>query len=537
MSATPARSPLGRAARKRSVRIIAAGAAIGVATTAIISVGGPAAGAATPLAQSVGRFLDGTVGGNPIQSLVDLADARAKAAPDSEQRNPLDVTALNAIKIPLTGALQLPGGGVFTLGAVNQVAVAKTTGAAYGASGAVANSGGVSLGGSSAFPANATVDLSSAALGSVPIPTLPGGTPLPDATALGGVQAQIGAVSALAQTAAGGAFKAPQYQLASLKLVLGSPALGALLQQLAAGGTQLTTLLGTLGTALPVGGTLPASCSLTSGTVPTTITLDQGAVVIDPATATLTVDLGKLLSVLGLNINSLPANTDLLAYLLNNLGDILSTGLEGVINGITGPLKALGDTCLPALGAIGGIIGGILNTLTSGQAALETAVNSIASSLATAGAPGLKTLTDQLAGLLAIGVNVQQGAFPLAGAAKPDFAFTSQLAATPDQATPVVSGQGVVRAIEIDLLGGQAASLALASAAAGPSSAVVAPTTSAPAPPTTSAPNTQIPTGVPAGAAGHGDTTPTLPLVLLLLGLVLAGGGATFYRTRGKFGR
>lgn len=50
---------------------------------------------------------------------------------------------MGAVTLPLTGALQLPGGGVFTLGAVNQVAVARTSGASYGASGAVANSGGV----------------------------------------------------------------------------------------------------------------------------------------------------------------------------------------------------------------------------------------------------------------------------------------------------------------------------------------------------------------------------------------------------------
>jgi hypothetical protein len=42
-----------------------------------------------------------------------------------------------------------------------------------------------------------------------------------------------------------------------------------------------------------------------------------------------------------------------------------------------------------------------------------------------------------------------------------------------------------------------------------------------------------VPTGVPAGAGTQGGS-PVLPLTLLLLGLMFAGGGAVAYRYRGR---
>ena len=72
-------------------------------------------------------------------------------------------------------------------------------------------------------------------------------------------------------------------------------------------------------------------------------------------------------------------------------------------------------------------------------------------------------LVNGLKQALQIGVNVQPNG--------PRGTYASPLKATPDQATPVVAGQTIVRAIEIDFGGGQGASIALANAAAGPSSA------------------------------------------------------------------
>jgi hypothetical protein len=114
----------------------------------------------------------------------------------------------------------------------------------------------------------------------------------------------------------------------------------------------------------------------------------------------------------------------------------------------------------------------------------------------------------------------------------PAGSYRSPLRATPDQATPVVAGQTVVRALEIDLGGGSGVSLALANAAAGPSSA--APVVTAPAP-TSTAPvkhDHVVPTGVPAGQGPIGGGTSELPLVLLVVGIAFAGAGALAWRVR-----
>jgi hypothetical protein len=113
--------------------------------------------------------------------------------------------------------------------------------------------------------------------------------------------------------------------------------------------------------------------------------------------------------------------------------------------------------------------------------------------------------------------------------------FSSALKATPDQATPVVSGQTVVRAIEINLLpaagSSPAATLALGNAAAGPST----PGTSTAAPPVVhqpaAPPGTRIPTGVPAGAGTTGGGS-QLPLDLIVIAAGLAGLGGLAYRFR-----
>jgi hypothetical protein len=514
------------------------------ATVVAAGIAAPGAAAADkPLSQSVGRFLDGSVGGNPIQQLADVKDARAVNPGTTSAQNPLDVTLLGKLELPLSNALKLPGGGALTLGAVNQVAVAKSDGYSYGASGAVSNSGGISLGGNDkSFPANATIDLSDKALGSVTIPGLPAIGGDTTAAALGGVQATIGAVSALAQTKSGGDAVTPQYQIAGLALKLGSPALGALLGQLAAGSTainglikQLTDALnGLKGLGLPRLDTVLQKCDITSGTLPSTLSLDGGAIVIDPAKASLTIDIAKLLKQAHLDLNNLPANTDLVAWLLGNLGDILSQGLEGVINGIVNPLQAFGSKCLGAIagtGPIGKALGALLDNLKAGQKQFEDAINKIAAQLSAAGAPGLKALTDALAKVAAIGVNVESG--PGKAADNTTYKFSSKLAATPNQATPVVANQTLVRAIEIDLLGGQAAVLALGNAAAGPSSPAAPPTTTPAPTPTTTVPGTQVPTGVPAGLANTGGSTPALPIVLLILGLLMAAGGAATWRLRG----
>jgi hypothetical protein len=538
----PRRSPL----RSRTGRALAGAVAASVAVAGVSFVSESGASAATaPAAQSAGNFLDATVGTQTLDPIAKLAFARAQAPGSTSTQNPLDVTALNAINLPLTGALQLPQLLGINLGAANQVALAKLDGESYGASGAVLNSGGVSVGGNnSAPPAGATINLTASGLaGNSPIP-IPGGTGSADA--LGGVTATINGVSSIARTpqfgpalASGWPSVCTQssptcYDIATLQLKLGSPLLGGLigglLQTLSStlGGlvTQLTNAVG----GLPGGATALQSCALTSPTAITQpISLEGGAVVINPTDGSITIDVEKLLKQLNLDIDALPANTDLLAKVLNYLASPsgLAAGIEGVINGLTGTLTTQFNNCkaaITAIPAIGPILTTLIDALVQGQTTLENTINQIVSGLANAGGPNpLAPIGTLLAQLIDIGVNVQ----PQVSTGD----FTTKLNALPKQnmTPPPVPYEHTVRALEVQLLGG-AINLALANSAAGPSNPAGPPSSSTP-PVSTVAP-TQIPTGVPAGQATHGG--PVAPIVLLIVGLALAAAGSLAWRVRGR---
>jgi len=544
----PHRSAVSRS-HARTGKVIAGTLVAGLTVAAVSVTGAQGAGATTaPLAQSVGRFLDGAVGTSPIQALANVQDARATAPGTQTAQNPLDLTVLNTLHVPLTGALQLPSLGIFQLGVANQVAVANTNGSSYGGSGAVNNSGGVSLGGNNnAFPANATIDLSAAALGSVGIPALPGiggltGTGSTTASALGGISASIGAVSALAETPVAGGTLASGHtpassHVASVTLNVGSPAIGALLGQVSSllNPTTLTGLLsGVLGS---LGNLFPSTCSLTSGQLPTTISLENGAIVVDPATGNIAVNIGPLLqTLLGKDISNLTtSNFDLIRFLVQSLPTILTQGLESVVTSLVTPLQTAFQTCLTDLGPLAGTLGALLTTLTGAVTTLEGALNGLANQLGAAGGSGLTALATGLQSLVDIGLNVQSG--PGIQPHDATYPFTTKLDATPDQATAVVPNQTLVRAIEINVLAVSdtrgLATLALANAAAGPSTAVVTPTTPTTPVTTPTTPNTNIPTGVPAGFAKPGGS-PDLPLVLLVVGLLAASGGAVAYKFRGR---
>ena len=533
-----ARGPRRSLLRSRSGRVLAGAVAATVAVASVSLVNDTSASAATaPAAQSAGNFLDALLGGQPLDSILKLQYARAQAPGSTSTQNPLDVTALNAINLPLTGALQLPQILGINLGAAQQVALAKLDGESFGGAGAVNNSGGVSVGGAPATTpptGGATINLTASGIaGNNPVP-IPIGTGSADA--LGGVVVQVGAVSSLARTPQyGPALPTPNqwpsactqsaptcYDIAGLKLQLGSPLLGGIFTQLAAASTPLVTLLQQVGSTL--GASFPASCKFNVGQVPATISLDNGAVTIDSATATITVDLEALLQTLKLDLNNLPANTDLLKYVLDNLSTILSTGLINVVNGILDPLQTAFASCLQDLGPLGQALGTLLTQLQSAGSTLETQLQGLATQLGAAGAAGLDQLNTLLGQLLDIGVNVQ-----------PNVAtgnFKTKLSALPKQnetPPPPVPYQYVVRGLEVQLLGGSI-NLALANSAAGPSNPAAAPSTSAA--PTSTALPTALPTGVPAGEATHGG--PVAPIVLLIVGLALAAAGSVAWRVRGR---
>jgi hypothetical protein len=508
--------------RRPTARILAGTLALSVATgTALLATAGPA-GAAAPRAQAVGRFLDGALGGSPIQSIADLHDARATYPGTTSSRNPLDVTLGGQADIPLSGKLQAPGNNVFHVGVANQVATAKANGYALGAAGAVANQGGAAIGGQGGAPADATLNLSGAALPAAPL-SLPGAG---SAKTLGGLSAEFGAVAARAHTPVGaGRTGVTQYSIGSLKLVLASPALGKVLGQLS---KQLKP------PALPTTG-LPIkfpkkACSFKVQAL-SPISLAGGTVTIDPTSGSITIDVAALLHALGVNINALPANTDLLAYVLNYLGSAkgFAAGLQSVVSNTFVAQKQNFLNCTNTIAAnfpapFKTLVQDLYNQFKAGQTQVTDAINGVISQLAAAGGPNpFQPLVDGLKQALQIGVNVQPHG--------PRGTYRSPLAATPDQATPVVAGQTIVRAIEIDLGGGSGVDLGLANAAAGPSTQTSA--APPPAPSTTPAVvhNHQIPTGIPAGQAPTGGG-PQLPLELLAIGVALAAAGGLAYRLR-----
>src|SRR5881275_2030574 len=102
-------SAFGRIRRGRWVPLAACATAAALTAAAIVTAGGGTAGAATaPKAQSAGNFLDATIGGTPIDQIAKLKFARAQNPGNVTDQNPLDVTVLNTINLPLSGALQLP---------------------------------------------------------------------------------------------------------------------------------------------------------------------------------------------------------------------------------------------------------------------------------------------------------------------------------------------------------------------------------------------------------------------------------------------
>jgi hypothetical protein len=514
-----------RRLRSRPARLLAGTLVTGLAVAGVAAASPQTAGAVAPVrAQSVGRFVDGAAGGQPIQKIADVHDARATAPGAQSPPNPLDVTLLGQINLPLTGVVNLSTAPAIVAGAVNQVAVAHDDGFSYGAAGAVSNSGGVNLGGQNgAFPALGTIDLSGGALPSLPSLPLPGAGSL---ASLGSIRATLGAVSALAQTKSGGAVTpAPSYAIAGLNFTIASPALGGALKTVT-DALALPTLPNVPG--------IPSQCSLDTQVL-SPLSLAHGAIEISPTSGTITVSLAKLLAELGLNVNQLPANTDLLAYLLDYLTNPsrFAAGLQQALTDLTTPLQSQFTKCLAALPPPLNALQGVFDLITSGQKNLTDALDAITGPLAhAAGTNPLAPLADGLKQLIDIGVNVESGPGIQPGQPDPAFRFTTKLAKTPDQATPVVADQTLVRALEINLWpaagGGGALTVALANAAVGPGT-VVAPSSSAGL--GVEAASTQLPTGVPAGSAKP-TGAPALPLALLTLGLVLAGAGAVAWKVR-----
>jgi hypothetical protein len=559
---------------------------LGVA--AIASSGGGAAGAATTYTtHSSGRFLSGTIAGNSLDIVAGIEGESAtnpNGGPRVVNQNSLKAELLNnAIEIPLQDGLQLPGLNVLHLGAVAQYAEANPSGEAIGAAGAVADNGGIGLGGTHGVPANATVNLAGL-----------GGKKLAKVL---NVQATVGAISARAHQASGADGKQTgDYEIAGLRLELDLPLLADLLKPVL---NAVSPLLDTLTTAinnLPLGGAIQISLPSLSDLLTQlgNLSLLNGGITVDLDNGTIVIDVEKILQAIGLDLNNLPPNTSLVPYIIDALTHSVPQAIADLIDGLVGQISDLVGQIKVTVGGVAlgtvlfnTLVKPLITTLTS---TLSSTLGSVLSSIDVSGV--LAPIFDLLSKILEIIVNAQStshGVFteqaillrvgsgtgfpipvlptlPVDVPSAKIHAVQSQIRtlaaqeradaerATAPPSTAPSSGESPnvashtrltagsvhalpVRAVRSDVVAAAPVnalvSLALATASVGPSNSVAPPTSSQP--PSTSVPATNIPTGVPAGSGTHGESI-TLPLVLVLLGLVLAGGGAYAYRGRGKFG-
>ncbi|WP_375482098.1 choice-of-anchor G family protein [uncultured Jatrophihabitans sp.] len=580
-------SPVPVRPRRRLVRLTAAGVTLGVAAAAIVGSTGANA-AAKPVSQSEGRFLTGTAAGQSFDSVAALEGENA-AYPGNPGPNANDLKG-SVLGMALAGPtknISVPFPGGITFGTVGQYASASSNGSATASSGLIGSNGDINVAGSGNDDF-ATIDLAN----------LPGASTLTDT--LGGLKLKIGAVSSQARQAAfgkkladpsvgctGGTYsrvsnsdQAGSYQFANLTLSATSPLLSAL-------GTALTGTLGTLSTAFSnavgsTGGAVTVTGLPTAGDLQKdfTVSLADGGITASLTDGSLKIDLAKILEAAGLDLDNLCPNTSLVSYLADALsklpaalGEVISGAFTTITKSFKNVVIKVGGVALPSSSA--------LTTLfTDAGSALSTNASQIGSTFDSSFQPALDAITNNLLDLTANAQDETDGVFteaalvlklipnggslptipglPTSGlpglpnipgvptgvipqakarAAKPSskpsgsasphsfstVRLTSVREAAPAAARPVQAAPTSSAVLQLNLA---------LSAVANSAPSATSPTTG-----TTTAPNTAIPTGVPAGAAGHhGGGSPALPIVLVLVGLVLAGGGVTAYRVRGRFG-
>ncbi|MBF4605921.1 choice-of-anchor G family protein [Curtobacterium sp. VKM Ac-1393] len=361
---------------------------------------------AAPVASTAqGRFVSGSALGVNLDDILTVTPANAVnsgGATDTDV-HPLDVTALNAVNVNLGGGLNLLGNnGILALGAVNQYAAANADGSSVAASGAVTNTGGIGVGGQDGVPqSNATLDLS--------------GLIGPDlAGALANAQLEVGAVSATAAQAAGpdGA-QTGDYGIAGLDLSLTSPALGSTvsglrttlgtLQPTVDGVQDTLNALGPLGPLVQVQGLPDLVTVLDSATGD--VTSADGSITANLQTGAITIDVAAVLTNAGLDINNLPANTELLPYITDALTTQLlpavTTALQGAVTQITQSLRGLTVT-------VAGLplpVGQLLDVVNPVIAQVVAPINQVVAGL---GETVVTPLAEALTTVVSLQANVQE---------------------------------------------------------------------------------------------------------------------------------
>jgi hypothetical protein len=359
--------------------------------------GSPRANAIIPVSQAQGQFISGSALGTNLNSIVAVNPATAtnNGGAQSIQNSPLSVSLLNQVDVPISSGpvVDLVGtNGILDLGAVNQYAEADPSGASVGASGAVDSAGAITLGGGPTDPANATFHLTS----------LLGGV----TSGLGSLTLTAGALTGRAAEAANGT-QTGTYQIAGLDLSLQSPLVAAIetnLQTLLATDQAAVNLIPAAINALPLGGVatispMPTLTTLVSGL--TSITSADGSITADLQTGAVDINVGTLLTGLGLDLDHLPPNTDLLAKidtaLATQLVPAIAAALTSVLTAITTALDGITVTVLGlpvSLALLAPAIDPVITTITSGITALS---GGLTGSLATPLAAALSTVLSLVA--------------------------------------------------------------------------------------------------------------------------------------------
>lgn len=338
---------MGVEARNRSLarkRLMSALAGVGVVSLAVAGAGAFAANAdPSDVAESQGRFLQGSALGVDLDEIVEIlyAEAGNPSLPVSSNVG-LTAEALNALVIDL-GTINLLGdNGLITLGAVEQRADATADGDAFAGSGAVTDEGAIAI--------DETPDAGFASA-SITLDSLlddAGGEDLISELAL-----EIGALAATAAQV-DGATPTSEYMIADLGFALETSVVselsGALTDVLGGLETSIETLLSgaavgiDLGPLAQVTGSVGVTLPTLSSLITTPITVD--GVTIDLDGGTVTVDLVALLASEGIDINSLPANTNLTTYLPEIIEALVDTVDAVVAQFITSLTGAIGNSAL-----------------------------------------------------------------------------------------------------------------------------------------------------------------------------------------------
>jgi len=428
---------------RRSSAPAAATLAVGLVASLVVTAGvtAPSAAAAAPVSQATGRFLSGQLGTTSLDTLVALNGESAvnTGGATVTKQHSLSASLLGQQLLNLPNGVQLPGGDVLTLGAVNQYAQANPNGSAQGASGAITNSGAIGFGNGGAPQSDATLVLGD--LSAIP------GINVAGVPSIGKITASIGALAATAGQAKGShGTQTGDYELAGLKLDVSSPLLANSIRLVT---SQLTSLLTQLksSSGLSVLDSVVGSCDVNSMAKAVSsfgdFTFGGGAITGSLTGGTLTIDVAKLLkAVLNLDLNNLPPNTHLFEYLAKALPQALANGLkqlQATLSQLFDKLNSLlNNPCTSMLKSAVAPVSAI------GQATLDVLLKPIGSALGTGTAslsPLFVGLAKQLEQLVDPIVNVQERS----------------------------GGTFTERALQLNLIGDPVARLNLASASVGPS--------------------------------------------------------------------